>query len=104
MTPDEVQIVVTHHAAERCRQRGISIETMKRDIRRAAVAGRKSKAKPKWAWLPDHDASRGAGARKDGTYRYLWDEDEQRAYLCAKTHTGWRAVTVLVNYDASAVA
>lgn len=101
MTENEVVVVVTHHAAQRCRDRAVSIETMKREVRAAAVSGRKAKSKPRWCWLPDHDASKGAGARKDGTYRYLWTEGQERAYLCAKTATGWRVLTVLVNYEAA---
>lgn len=95
-------MTLTHHAAARCRDRGISAELARREVEQAATAGRRAKAKPRWAWLPDHDASRGANARKDGTYRYHWNLEETRAYLCVKTATGWRVVTVLINYGSEA--
>jgi hypothetical protein len=96
MAAVEVAVSLTDHAYERCWGRGVSVSQAKREVREAALAGRMSKRKPRWAWLPDQTRSEG-GKAKEGTYRYLWDEQEERAYLCARKPNGWLIVTVLIN-------
>ena len=84
---------VTEHARARCRERGIAVETLEREVEEAERAGRRTKRKPRWAWPGEHDRSLG-GKAQPGTWRYFFDGGERRAYLCRRTPAGWRVVTV----------
>lgn len=92
-----IAIYLTTHARERAfRRTGLTVAGIAAEVRAAHEAGRRAKAKPRWACEQEGDRRHGV---KAGTYRYFWNEEETHAYLCVQGRGEWRVITVLTRTE-----
>lgn len=115
------RVAATVHAAERARTRVPQLEGVSRDrasvwvehqVGEALAAGRKALNCPRWCtreW--ETGWRRRSKAGREGTMRFVWDEQEEVAFLVRRTRdrrnetlTVWLVVTVLAPQEGELVA